>query len=278
MKRRSVAIALQTISLSWALSNHLLVEALAAPSTVSPAEATRVEVPSQQQLQPAILVDQPYDSSSSLSSRWSEFVPSMWQEPRGLDSTMHWSLTEETSCEKAASRWCEQVAKGHAERGLLEADLTRSMRDFCEFCQTHLQEPPLGYKARIVCTRGGPASTKCPQWHLDHVPVRWIQSLVGPGCEWVDTEAVRWDRINALDEIEHANVRERNEILVDDDTRLHHQAAQGQAVLALGTKWSKMAKDEFRGVSPCVHKSPTGLQPWEGRVLLTMDVLVEEYD
>mmetsp|Transcript_16932 Transcript_16932/g.25617 ORF Transcript_16932/g.25617 Transcript_16932/m.25617 type:complete len:215 (-) Transcript_16932:398-1042(-) len=32
-------------------------------------------------------------------------------------------------------------------------------------------------KVRIVSTRGS-TGTKCPRWHVDHVPVRWIVSII----------------------------------------------------------------------------------------------------
>lgn len=42
-------------------------------------------------------------------------------------------------------------------------------------------------QARIVSTIG-PIGTKCPRWHADHVPVRLVMSIIGPGCEFVPHE------------------------------------------------------------------------------------------
>ena len=42
-------------------------------------------------------------------------------------------------------------------------------------------------QARIVTTLG-PVGTKCPRWHADHVPVRLVMSILGPGCEYIPHE------------------------------------------------------------------------------------------
>jgi len=119
-------------------------------------------------------------------------------------------------------------------------------------------------KVRVVGTRGSPA-IKCPRWHVDHVPLRWIQSLVGPGCDYVvDEEMVNRDALNALDWTGEHSVEEINHQIVVPALGATRQAPEGQAVILLGRSSSTPA---------CVHKSPD-LNLFQGRVLMTMDVVL----
>ena len=254
--------------------------------------ATLPPVLSSPPLTPAIVVEEddndddneagaPF-ASKDLSKRWKDFVPGLWEDPRGTDVTITWNAGDAAHklerCEDAAHKlWKLAQMQGHKVPSngdsFVVQDLTHFMLTYVEFCETHFIQPPKTYKARVVATRG-PHSTKCPQWHFDHVPVRWIQALVGPGVEWVDPEAVQWENMNTLHEADNEllnSIRERNKLLVNEKLARRHQAPTGQAALLLGNTWSEVAKD---GIStPCVHKSPSGFLPWEGRVVLYMDVV-----
>ncbi|KAL3756143.1 hypothetical protein ACHAWU_005647 [Discostella pseudostelligera] len=68
--------------------------------------------------------------------------------------------------------------------------------DEAEICDNHnnhhhrqQKEKEVPCVARIVSTIGK-SGTKCPRWHADHVPVRLVMSLRGPGCEYVQEESV----------------------------------------------------------------------------------------
>jgi hypothetical protein len=74
--------------------------------------------------------------------------------------------------------------------------LAASMQYFTAFCHQHLDND-IGssssehhqqheFTARLVASRGAATSIKCPLWHQDHVPIRWIQALTGPGCQYID--------------------------------------------------------------------------------------------
>merc|ERR1712071_719109 len=73
----------------------------------------------------------------------------------------------------------------------------------------------------------GPIGTKCPRWHIDHVPIRLVMSLVGPGCVYLPHEYeiqrnnhhdisynLNRDALNSLDE---DNTELANRILVPSD-------------------------------------------------------------
>lgn len=61
---------------------------------------------------------------------------------------------------------------------------TTATTDIVRRSTTVLEYPKL--KCRLVATRGH-SGAKCPQFHIDNVPCRWIQTMVGPGVELVNT-------------------------------------------------------------------------------------------
>jgi len=89
-------------------------------------------------------------------------------------------------------------------------------------------------------------------------------------------------------------VEELNELMVDTSRADIRQAPEGQAVLLMGKAWAERQQQQpQRHISSnqntnvdhtkipplmaCVHKSPE-LKPWEGRVLLTMDIVQEDLE
>lgn len=138
-------------------------------------------------------------------------------------------------------------------------------------------------KARIVASRG-PIGTKCPRWHLDHVPVRQILSLVGPGCVYIpeslassrkkmsDNAGAFVDR-KALNHIDIDDTVMANRIIVPNETGAVH-ASPGDAVVLMGREWDTVDDDVVTSeevLHAAAHKSPS-LSPFEGRVLLTVDL------
>ena len=115
------------------------------------------------------------------------------------------------------------------------------------------------FKARIVATRG-PMGTKCPRWHYDHVVMRHIQALVGPGCDYLVSETgVDRSIVNQADQCETSLVN--NDIVNDAIGDVLH-GKEGEAIILKG-----MAGCD----NPAIHKSPE-LQWWQGRLLLTLDI------
>ena len=133
-------------------------------------------------------------------------------------------------------------------------------------------------KARIVASRG-PVGTKCPRYHLDHVPIRLIMSLVGPGCDYIpehkgDSSNVDRSALNTLDLDDSVQA---NRIIVPDERGVVHSKV-GEAVVLMGREWDmadEAGNDDAGILHAAAHKSPT-ISPFEGRVLLTVD-LAEDY-
>jgi hypothetical protein len=216
---------------------------------------------------------------------WRELIPPLWNTRSasgsvGVDVTIEWSVRDNP--DKVARdmiRQCSSSATVTTPSQQQIQHLSQSLFYFRELCAEKLT-PISRFKARLVATRG-PTGTKCPQWHIDHVPVRWIQSLVGRGCEYVElNHGVNWQAVNGLDEDEPLldSVAARNGALVDPQTATIRRATEGQAVLLIGNRWQDYSKDASpKHIQPAVHKSPAPIPLWEGRVLLTQDVILLDH-
>lgn len=198
----------------------------------------------------------------------------------------------------------------------LEDNLVESLNAYRDFCQMHMVPELLRefecydgcsstlsqsqkLKCRLVATRGY-SGAKCPQFHIDNVPCRWIQSMLGPGVDLVSTsdsgggcgsEVIRWDAFSRSttgnnedendedEEIVSWSAEDRNQLLVDLDKADIYHSKQGEAIVIPGSSW-----DEYALVSasvstmrvstiPVVHKSPETLDNDQCRVLFTQDII-----
>lgn len=274
----------RTRRLCLAVSSHHSSAAVAAPAFDT---ATAISSP----LESPVI----YPDISTVDDRvWKPLCPTVWENARGVvDVRQNWkrpttSAAVTTVAKQMAASLVNDIVQQKAttttilQQQARQADLAQALGTFMTFCDAHLQSTAVGgYSARIVATRGSP-STKCPAWHQDHVPVRWIQSLVGPGCEWVVLDN-NWASTNDDDDEEDdesssLSVDALNQRRVPAGTPTH-QAAPGQAVLLVGRLWKDTCRrNDERRLNAVVHKSPSGLPPWQGRVLLTMDVLAPPHD
>jgi hypothetical protein len=228
-------------------------------------------------------VDLPYPHRLE-DNPWRELIPPLWNtrsssgSSEGVDVTIEWSIHDDP--DKVARDMIRQSTASTTVTTPSQQQiqhLSQSLFYFRELCADKLT-PISRFKARLVATRG-PTGTKCPQWHIDHVPVRWIQSLVGRGCEFVESnDGVNWQAVNGLDEDETLldSVAARNRALVDPQTATIRRATEGRAVLLIGNRWQEYSKDaSSKYIQPAVHKSPAPIPLWEGRVLLTQDVILD---
>lgn len=156
-------------------------------------------------------------------------------------------------------------------------------------------------RARIVSTVGQ-IGTKCPRYHADHVPVRLVMSLVGPGCEYIPHEleflkeaecldGVNWQRIvdrNALNNLDEDDTAKANDIIVSPallalatvqrGASVIKHAKEGEAVILMGKAWEDTryaTEKSLEGrdlVLAAVHRSPQ-LNPGQERMLLTVDLV-----
>lgn len=125
------------------------------------------------------------------------------------------------------------------------------------------------YKARIVSSRGK-VGVKCPRWHVDHVPVRLILALEGPGVCYMEcngSDLINLERVNDSDDV---NTYQANKGIIEwfrqsDIDAVEKRSKRGDVMILMGKEW------ESEGSNAVVHKSPQ-LRPFQGRVLLTVDI------
>jgi hypothetical protein len=214
----------------------------------------------------------PPPQKSSIGS-WNDICPSIWKPKDNKDVTITWTVLD--SPHEVAQEMIRQCSSSLSpdKTADLALSLADSLKVFRDFCQEHLTDDcERVMKARIVATRG-PSGTKCPQWHVDHVPLRWIQSMMGPGCEFVTSQkGINWNVINGLEDDDNLNsIEDRNQALVDDTVASIYSAKEQEAILLVGKRWDEYVREGIASLQPAVHKSPS-VPIWQGRVLLTQDV------
>ena len=220
-------------------------------------------------------------NSKTTSKLWNEFCPIWPTAEKSFDVTITWTRTIVDSVKNAAGLMIRRMGPSpQNEQQLIEA-LSQFLTDFSDFCNDNIALSSGGgkqhyYKARIVSSRGKSA-TKCPQWHIDHVPVRWIQALKGPGCEFVKgRNGINWSAVNGLDDDAlRIGVEHQNNLLVDSKVANIYSTREQEVALLVGNKWNDVAKDSDTILDPVVHRSPLNIQPWQNRLLLTQDIVLE---
>ncbi len=121
-------------------------------------------------------------------------------------------------------------------------------------------------QARIVSSIGK-NGIKCPRWHADHVPVRLVMSIIGPGCEYIPHEVEvgmvssssssnnneRLVDRNALNTLDEDDTRIANDIIVppiklNTGKTIITSAKEGDAVLLMGRAWedSTLSDGDFK--------------------------------
>ena len=143
-------------------------------------------------------------------------------------------------------------------------------------------------KARLVSTIGE-RGIKCPRWHLDHVPVRLIMSIVGLGCEYItekfgDDDQLKIVNRTALNSLDEEDTQIANDIIVPkslvsdrekEGEEIIKYAKEGEAILLMGKGWEEESDDSTTNEDiplAAVHRSPI-LKPNQKRVLLTVDLV-----
>jgi len=244
---------------------------------------------------------------------WSQLIPEVSLIPakqrRGSDVTVEWHRNDNLA--QVAESMVQKLDAVRDQQVLVD-HLTQCMQEYQDFCVQHLrvvapshsssscccndhskeedgaEEPTTisGFRARVVATRG-PSGTKCPKWHLDVVPCRWIHALVGPGCDYVDysgddvnsqqQEEAEWNSIQVLLGSDDENDKERLiSLLKESKTFEIRQAEEQEVALFVGKRWNECTKEQQPFVPAVLHKSPD-ISFWQGRVLLTMDCIVPNH-
>jgi len=129
-------------------------------------------------------------------------------------------------------------------------------------------------KARLVSTVGK-RGVKCPRWHLDHVPVRLIMSIVGLGCEYItekfgDGDQMKIVNRTSLNSLDEENTQIANDIIVPKKLvfdrakkgeEIIQYAKEGEAILLMGKGWEEEDHGDSSSANEdiplaAVHRSP----------------------
>ena len=146
-------------------------------------------------------------------------------------------------------------------------------------------------RAKIIATRG-PDGIKCPKWHVDHVPIRLILALEGPGvCYLTKSNSLQQNESNQMNYLfKMVNLGQETDATMENRSILNKyknhkemQAKTGEIVLLMGKVWEKKLKydanikyrDTKSLLSGALHKSPE-IPAFQGRVLLTVDAIIED--
>lgn len=174
---------------------------------------------------------------------------------------------------------------------MMEQEITQHMANVLSYFQSIAGDnnsSNIKCQARIVSSIGR-NGIKCPRWHADHVPVRLVMSIIGPGCEYIPHEVevmgsgnTRLVDRNALNTLDEDDTRIANEIIVPTNLNtgktIVSSAKEGDAVLLMGRAWedsSTLQEGDFTNsndILAAVHRSPL-LSPGQERILLTVDVV-----
>jgi len=227
------------------------------------------------------------------SDTWNRIVPNLFSVgplKSPFDSNMDVTVTFSNASEgaqKLVDRFVFPSTKKKEEAfEHLQECLELFQNLYYESNRCNYRHTPLHYRARIVATRGV-GGGKCTRFHVDHVPIRLVCALEGPGVVYIDecsSKAVvssdntidwRHGLINASEETNTEKVN--NDILrriasLSIDVK---HARTGDAVVLLGKQWedtSIVGSSQGTYVRAAAHRSPT-LTPFQGRVLLTVDVI-----
>lgn len=169
-------------------------------------------------------------------------------------------------------------------------DLVQSMIAFQSFCQSHLDPKRLrGFRGKLAVLHGETA-TRCPSWHADNVPVRFLQTMCGPGTMYVDSTEYPPEKVQAV--LQRIALRQsppnwrknndhdvnsgdwKDELLKESGIEAS-QAKLGQGMMFVGYRWQESLKGKHQSkdiLPPVVHRSPRNIPTDQPRVILTMDV------
>lgn len=180
---------------------------------------------------------------------------------------------------------CLDASNAQMDHDELES-MIQYITNVLEYYQTHIHQKNALYKVRLVSTIGSKGQ-KCPRWHVDHVPLRLVMSLAGPGCVYIpyekEVEHLTFVDRNALNGSDEADSTRANELILPHGEReIAVYAKEGDAVLLMGRAWerkmqqpssSEMERDTMILAAP--HRSPS-LGSDELRVLLVVDYVSQD--
>ena len=226
------------------------------------------------------------------SDAWSNLSKQVWKKSNGVEILMKFEEASSDDIDRIANKvaknirpWFEREAVASVHHMQRVMDITENLRAFRWFCEEHLKPDTIrGYKIKLAA-RHGQAATQCPAWHTDYVPIRFLQTLLGPGSLYIAPENYSSSTSSSEPMIQHVLINQRppeldnhpewKEAAVKTSKVGLNQAETGQPIMLVGNQWREVAKQEYKNIQTVLHRSPHNVPKQQGRVLMTLDVLVE---
>ena len=231
------------------------------------------------------------------SDAWSDLSSIVWKSQRTKEIVLEWDEAigqEERLVEIAklavdeTEVWFKDGASDNS-RMLRMLNLCSSMRCYVKHCRKHLTNIR-SYKLKLSAMHGSNA-TRCPLWHADNVPLRWIQSYTGPGCMYMDEEAHKNNngKVNPfLQRVRESDYDEEARRLGPDWKKKLVELSgvptlgspTGEPALLVGRMWSTWSIEKEQQDTPLqgpmagvLHRSPHNVPVDQERILLNLDVV-----
>lgn len=165
-------------------------------------------------------------------------------------------------------------------------DLSSSLQCFVEHCRSNLVNIR-SYKLKLSAAHG-PSATRCPLWHADSVPIRWIQSYLGPGCVYLNEDEFGSNKDNKFDpflqrvrnsdpDVESKRLGDNwKQKLVERSGISISQSPTGEAAMLVGRLWPFVSNQKRPTMGPTagvLHRSPHNIPRGQDRILLNLDVV-----
>ena len=235
---------------------------------------------------------------------WSDLSSELWKSNRAKELTLEWdeAIGEEQLVKIAkqvvddTEAWFMDDENDDTARTFRMLNLVSSMRLFVKHCRLHLTNVR-SFKIKLSALHGK-CATRCPLWHADNVPVRWIQTYTGPGCHFLDEEKQQrgfkagfnpfLQRVRESDHDRESRKlgSEWKRTLVDMSGVPVSQSPTGEPAVLVGRRWHVWSIEQQGSAEPSLrgpmggvlHRSPQNVPADQGRILLNLDVVCRHED
>lgn len=205
---------------------------------------------------------------SSIWHRLTEVSRRMSNGKIGCDVTVEFQNADQGAADLVDKCLIQSKTRLSQSSRIVAQSYIKSALDFFQQYASSSSEENYLFKARIVSSIGN-VGQKCPRFHVDHVPLRLVLSLKGPGPVYIPFEnEIGVDR-KSLNELDDLDTERANSMIIPFGEKGYAEyAGEGEAMLLMGKAWEE-------GVRAIPHRSPR-LKDNEERILLVCDILPKQ--
>lgn len=208
---------------------------------------------------------------SSMWSRLTEGSQTMTKGKIGCDVTVEFQNAAQGAVDLVDKCLIQsKISLGQSSTIVAQSYIKSALEFFQQYACSTSREESYSFKARIVSSIGN-VGQKCPRFHVDHIPLRLVLSLKGPGPVYIPFEnEIGVDR-KSLNELNDLDTERANSMIIPFGEKGYAEyAGEGDAMLFMGKAWEGEG-----GISSIPHRSPR-LKDNEERILLVCDILPKQ--